>query len=78
MTKAEAEARCRKLATEHPDRAAYRWFARSAEDGWAVVKVPVPEHTPIEPLSATEEARPRPSYPEDPRRRPQGGEFPWT
>ena len=42
MTEAEARDLCAKLAREHPERAENQWFARKGDDGWTVVKVPLP------------------------------------
>jgi hypothetical protein len=44
VTEAEARELCTRLAREHPDRADNQWFAREADDGWTVVRVPWPAH----------------------------------
>ena len=67
MTEAEALALCAELAREHPERDGNRWVAREQEDGWHVVKVPLPEGMKLRPLTPTIEARPKPPQAEDPR-----------
>jgi hypothetical protein len=67
MTRAEAEAEVRRLAAGHPDRATHRFFAREADGGWQVVRIPVPPGTRVDPLKATIEAKPKPSPADDPR-----------
>ena len=68
MTREEAVQACERLAREHPERATSRWVPREGEDGqWSVVRVPLPEGMRNEPLKETEEARPRPPQPGDPR-----------
>jgi hypothetical protein len=42
MTESEARDLCAQLAREHPERAENQWFAREGDDGWTVVKVPLP------------------------------------
>jgi hypothetical protein len=67
MTEAEARALCERLGSEHPERHSHRWLLRQGEDGWTVVKVPLPEGRGLRPLTTGSEARPRPPHPDDPR-----------
>ena len=66
MDRAEAEATCRRLAVEHPDRATHQWRPREEADGtWSVVKIGLP---PLEdPLTTEVRADERPATPGDPR-----------
>jgi hypothetical protein len=67
MTRAEAVHRAKSLNAEHPDRASYRWMARTAGENWEVVRVAIPGGVRLDPLQATVESRPRPQPAEDPR-----------
>ena len=69
MRREEAEAECRRLQAEHPERAGYRWFAREADgdSGWVVVRVAAPPGTRVDPLSTEIRADERPPTPDDPR-----------
>ena len=67
MTRSEAEARCKELAEAHPDRDRVRWVARESEQGWDVVRVPLPESLVRKPLTPVIEAKPRPQQADDPR-----------
>jgi hypothetical protein len=68
MTKSEAEERARTMQREHPDRDTHRFIPRqSAEGGWEVAKLPVPEQLRRPKLTPTVEAAPKPSPAEDPR-----------
>jgi hypothetical protein len=66
MTRSEAEAECRRLANESPDRRKHRWVPREDGDGgWSVVRIGLP---PQQQPSATEtRADERPATPDDPR-----------
>lgn len=65
MTRDEAQAECRRLAAEHPDRATHSWLAREGADGeWTVVKVGA---IGARPLGTRQEAKPRPPQADDPR-----------
>jgi len=66
MTKTEAEARCKQLAAEHPDRESCHWITVKDEDGsWAVAKIGLPP--PNAQATATSAADERPPIPDDPR-----------
>jgi hypothetical protein len=68
MTREEAEAECRRLAGEHPERASHQWFPKDdGNGGWVVVRVPAPEGTRVDPLSAETRADEKPPTPDDPR-----------
>ena len=67
MTEAEARERCAQLAREHPERAQNQWFPRETEDGWTVVKVPLPDALRRSALTPTIETKPKPPQPDDPR-----------
>jgi hypothetical protein len=68
MTRAEAEDRARTLQAEDPQRDTHRFVARPGPDGdWQVVKVELPEMLRHGKLTPEIEARPRPSYADDPR-----------
>jgi len=71
MTEAEARARCAELAREDPGRETHRWFVREEADGWAVVKVALPEGLRLRPLTPTIEAKPKPPQADDPRQNNQ-------
>lgn len=65
MTRDEAQAECRRLAAEHPDRATHSWLARECADGdWTVVKIGA---VGARPLGTREESKPRPPQADDPR-----------
>jgi hypothetical protein len=64
----EAEAECRRLSAEHPDRASHRWLPKADGDGgWVVVRVPVPAGTRVDPLGTAIRADEKPPTPDDPR-----------
>jgi hypothetical protein len=66
MTRAEAEAECRRLAAESPERETHRWLPREGEDGeWSVVKIALAPHE--EPTGAETRGDERPPTPDDPR-----------
>jgi len=68
VTRDEAEAECRRLADEHPERAKHRWFPRAqANESWVVVKVEVPPGTRVDPLGEEIRADEKPPTPDDPR-----------
>ena len=68
MTREEAEAECRRLAAEHPDRASHRWLAkRDGDSAWVVVRIPVPPGTRVDPLKTEIRADEKPPTPDDPR-----------
>ena len=71
MTREEAEAECRRLQAEHPERDGYRWFARegSGDGGWVVLRVPMPPGTRVDPLKTEIRADEKPPTPDDPRPR---------
>lgn len=65
MTRDEAQAECRRLAAEHPDRATHSWLAREDADGdWTVVKIGA---VGARPLGTRQESKPRPPQADDPR-----------
>jgi hypothetical protein len=48
MTRAEAEAECKRLAAESPDRETHRWVPREDGQGnWSVAKVALPPAKPL-------------------------------
>jgi hypothetical protein len=53
MTESEARDLCAQLAREHQERAENQWFAREGDDGWMVVKVPLPEALRRPPMTPT-------------------------
>jgi hypothetical protein len=56
------------LASEHPERARYRWFPQAQANGsWVVVKVEVPPRARVDPLTEETRADEKPPYPADPR-----------
>jgi hypothetical protein len=64
----EAEAECRRLEAEHPERASNRWLPKAdGNGGWVVVRVPVPPGTRVDPLRETIETKPKPPHPDDTR-----------
>ena len=66
MDRSEAEATCRRLAAEHPDRATHQWRPRREDDGtWSVVRIGLPPAG--DSLTAETSADERPATPEDPR-----------
>jgi hypothetical protein len=67
MTRSEAEARCTELARDHPERDRFRWVPRESDQGWTVVRIPLPESLVREPLTPVIEAKPRPQQADDPR-----------
>jgi hypothetical protein len=67
VTETEARELCARLAREHPDRADNQWFAREGDEGWTVVKVPLPDGLKGQPLTPTIETKPKPPQPDDPR-----------
>jgi hypothetical protein len=66
VTRADAEAECKRLAVESPDRHTHRWVpVEEAEDDWRVAKIglaPTDEETGTE-IRADE----KPPTPDDPR-----------
>jgi hypothetical protein len=76
MTREEAEAACRKLAAEHPDRKTHRWVPRETADGrWEIAKISLPPREDPD-LTAETRADERPPTPDDPRpMRDTGGPF---
>jgi hypothetical protein len=66
MTRAEAEDRAATLNREHPERGAYRWMARAADEDWQVVRVAIPGGVGLGSLHGVVETRTRPEAP-DPR-----------
>lgn len=65
MTRQEAEERARQLQAEHPER---QYVAReSADGGWEIASVLVPEALRRGSLTPTIDASPRPSPADDPR-----------
>lgn len=67
MTRDQAEAEAKRLATDSPDRETHRWLPREEADGsWSVVKVNIPPGKDQE-LTAETEAAERPPTPDDPR-----------
>ena len=67
MTEAEARDLCAQLAREHPERAQNQWFARETDDGWTVVKVPLPEGLRRQKMTPTIKSKPKPPQADDPR-----------
>jgi hypothetical protein len=68
VTRSEAEQRAKQLQSEHPDPATHRFLAReSADGGWEVAKVAVPEQLRRPKLTPTIQATPVPSPADDPR-----------
>jgi hypothetical protein len=67
VTRAEAENRARALNHEHPERARYRWLARSSDGSWDVVRLGIPGANRLGPLKTTTEAHPQPAPADDPR-----------
>jgi hypothetical protein len=68
MTREEAERRCSELALGHPERVTHRWIPREMPPGeWSVIKIAIPPGATADELTASQEERPRPSTPEDPR-----------
>ena len=67
MTREQAEAECKRLAGESPDRETHRWLPREEEDGsWSVVKVNLPPADPSD-LTAETRADELPPTGDDPR-----------
>jgi hypothetical protein len=67
MTREQAEAECKRLAAESPERETHRWLTREEGDGtWSVVKVNLP---PTDATESTPETRAeeKPPTPDDPR-----------
>ena len=67
MTREHATDEAARLNREHPERGAYRWFARERPDGWVVARIAVPPGARSKATTATTEARPRPPHESDPR-----------
>jgi hypothetical protein len=67
LTRDEAEREAERLLRQHPDRAAYRWFAREVGGAWSVVRVSVAHACPAGTLKPTVEAKPRPPQPDGSR-----------
>jgi hypothetical protein len=67
MTREQAEAECRRLAEESPERKTHRWLPREEADGsWSVVRVGLAPTDPAD-LTAETRADERPPTPDDPR-----------
>ena len=66
MTRAEAEAECKRLAAESPERDTHRWVPAEGPDGdWRVAKIDLP---PADQDTGTEvRADEKPPTPDDPR-----------
>jgi hypothetical protein len=65
MTREEAVAECRRLASEHPDAATHSWLPRELDGGdWTVAKVGL---RAARPLATAQAAKPRPPQADDPR-----------
>ena len=66
MTKAEAQAECRRLADGHPDRKTHQWLPRRGSDEeWTVVKIGLaPSGVGLVPETR---AAAKPEQPDDPR-----------
>ena len=65
MTRDQAEREAERLAREHPERAAYRWFARELGVGvWSVVRVSEAYPRLADELEAALERTPRRVEPE--------------
>jgi hypothetical protein len=67
MTEAQARERCAQLAREHPERAENQWFALKRDDGWTVVKMPLPEGLRRQAITPTIQSKPEPPQADDPR-----------
>jgi hypothetical protein len=66
MTRAEAEAECRRLAAESPERETHRWVPREGENGeWSVVRIALPPSA--DPSGTETRGDERPPTPGDPR-----------
>ena len=65
MEEARARVAAHRLNAAHPERETWEWKALPGRDSdWAVVRVP--RRTPVEPVTATSEAVPKPPQPDDP------------
>jgi hypothetical protein len=78
MTHDEATALSARHNREHPDRAAYRWFARrdSASGEWSVARARLPAAVRRDPLVEST-GTPEPAPPLNPTELP-GGVSPWA
>lgn len=77
MTRAEAEAECRRLIAQSPDRETHRWVPREGEGGeWAVARIALPPTT--EPSAAEIRGDERPPTPDDPRTASEQNVPPWA
>jgi len=66
MTRAEAEAECRRLSAESLERETHRWALREGDNGeWSVVRIALPPAT--EPSGTETRGDERPTTPDDPR-----------
>jgi hypothetical protein len=67
MTRQQADAECKRLAEESPERDTHQWLPREEADGsWSVVKVGLAPHD-TEKLTAETRADEKPPTPDDPR-----------
>ena len=67
MTREQAEAECKRLADESPERETHRWLPREEADGsWSVVKVGLAPNSSAD-LTAETRADEKPPTPDDPR-----------
>lgn len=77
MTRAEAEAQCRRLAEESAERDTHQWMPREGEGGdWTVVKIALPPAT--EPSGTETRADERPATADDPRPATEQNVPPWS
>ena len=77
MTRSEAEARAAELNAARPEGDVRHWIAREGEAGeWGLVSVRVPGFSPVNPLKAMTEAKPRPPEPSDPQSFPNISGYP--
>jgi hypothetical protein len=68
VTRDQAEARAAERNAARPEGDTRHWIAREGDDGeWALVSVRIPGYSPVSPLKATTEAKPRPPQADDPR-----------
>jgi hypothetical protein len=70
MTREQAEAECKRLAEESPERETHQWLPREEDDGsWSVVKVSLAPSSAAD-LTAETRADEKPPTPDDPRSAP--------
>ena len=68
MTRSEAELRAAERNAARPEGDTRHWIAREGEEGeWALVSVRIPGYSPVDPLKAMTESKPRPQQADDPR-----------